>query len=78
MKIWIDRRRCQNSSPDCRSCFDDGLRQRPCIVACRDDGSDTLTIFLEAQNHEELLINPPALLKLGARGAWRSCAEMGA
>ncbi len=63
MKVWIDRDRCALGPGRCPSCFNETADKArpdvPCIVAFRDDGSATLTIYLLSDGHDEMLIIPP-------------------
>ncbi|MFQ5854301.1 MAG: hypothetical protein ACE5LU_01460 [Anaerolineae bacterium] len=74
MKVWIDRNVCESNLAACESCFGQfvitGVPDRPCILAYRDDASETLIIFLHSEDHEEMLIIPAEMRELVAYDGW--------
>lgn len=74
MKLWLDRNVCESNLAACESCFGQlvisGVPDRPCVLAYRDDGSETLTIFLRAEKYEEMLIIPPNMRERVAYDGW--------
>jgi hypothetical protein len=74
MKIWIDRNLCEANLAACESCFGQlvrtGVPDRGCIIAYEDDGSETLTIYLRSEEHEEMLVIPPEMRELVAYDGW--------
>lgn len=75
MKIWIDRNVCESNLAACESCFRQlvtaAVPDQPCILAYRDDGRETLTIFLHSKDHDEMLIIPPEMRERVAYDGWR-------
>ena len=74
MKVWIDRNTCDSNLSACESCFGQlvrtGVPDRGCIMAWKDDGSETLTIYLRSNDHEEMVVIPPEMRELVAYEGW--------
>lgn len=74
MKVWIDGNACEFNRATCESCLgqlvSNGVPDRPCILAYRDDGRETLTIFMHSQDYEEMLIIPPGMHEEVAYNGW--------
>lgn len=74
MKAWLNRDLCESNLAACESCFGQfvitGVPDRPCILAYRDDGSETLTIFLHSDDHDEMLVIPPKMREWVAYDGW--------
>lgn len=74
MKVWIDRNSCSSNLSACESCFGQlvrtGAPDRGCILKYKDDGSETLTIFLHSEGHDEMIVIPPEMRELVAYDGW--------
>jgi hypothetical protein len=75
MKVWIDRDKCESNLSACLSCFGQFVRtsvpDRGCIVDYKDDGLETLTIFMhtDGQDREPLTI-PKEMREMVAYEGW--------
>lgn len=74
MKVWIDCSVCESNLAACDSCFGQlvvtGIPEGACILAYKDDGRETMTIFLHAEDYEEMLIIPPDMRERVAYDGW--------
>ncbi|HBY97573.1 MAG: hypothetical protein M5U01_36065 [Ardenticatenaceae bacterium] len=74
MKVWIDRNKCESNLAACESCFGDlvvsGVPNRACIMNYEDDGSETMTVFMHSENHDETLVIPPEMREEVAYNGW--------
>ncbi len=74
MKVWMNRDFCDSTLSACESCFGQFVRtavpDRACILAYKDDGSDTLTIFMHSGKHNEMIVIPPDMRDEVAYEGW--------
>jgi hypothetical protein len=74
MKAWINRDYCDSSLSACESCFGQfvrtGVPDRGCILATRDDGSESLTVFMHSGKNNVMLVIPPDMRDMVAYDGW--------
>ncbi len=74
MKVWIDRNTCDSNLSACESCFGQlvrsGVPDRACILAYKDDGSESMTIYMHSEDHNVMLVIPPEMRDMVAYDGW--------
>ena len=79
MKVWINRDSCDSNLAACEHCFGQFLRtgvpDRACIIAHRDDGSETITVEMVSDGAHHTLVIPPEMRDLIAYEGWPAFAD---
>jgi hypothetical protein len=74
MKIWVNRNVCDSNLAACEGCFGQlvitGVPDRLCVVKHQEDGSETLTVYMHSEEHNEVLVIPPERREEVAYEGW--------